>query len=283
MERNILLTIEYDGSGFHGWQRQPEVRTVQGELERVLSHICGMPVAINGTSRTDAGVHALGQRASFRGDFGIPTDRIALAANNLLAGGMNSQQAVGDVRIIKAEDVPDGFHARFNSRGKMYRYIIRNCPEVDIFRRNYCYQVRQPLDLDVMRQAAAYIEGTHDFKCFQAAGGQEKETTVRTIHSLIIRREAENVIKKLATDEPYENSSWNRRFRENSEKIRSGNIYLVASVVRSLTIRERERGLSTGEKKMLSDSRQILISELVLSLDKTKEEVSEMIEKSIFG
>lgn len=103
------------------------------------------------------------------------------------------------------------------------------------------------------------------------------------LRRVVSKSEAENVIKKLATDEPYENSSWNRRFRENSEKIRSGNIYLVASVVRALTIRERERGLSTGEKKMLSDSRQILISELVLSLDKTKEEVSEMIEKSIFG
>lgn len=103
------------------------------------------------------------------------------------------------------------------------------------------------------------------------------------LRRVVSKSEAENVIKKLATDEPCENSSWNRRFRENSEKIRSGNIYLVASVVRSLTIRERERGLSTGEKKMLSDSRQILISELVLSLDKTKEEVSEMIEKSIFG
>ncbi len=102
------------------------------------------------------------------------------------------------------------------------------------------------------------------------------------LRRVVSKSEAENVIKKLATDEPCENSSWNRRFRENSEKIRSGNIYLVASVVRSLTIRERERGLSTGEKKMLSDSRQILISELVLSLDKTKEEVSEMIEKSIF-
>lgn len=103
------------------------------------------------------------------------------------------------------------------------------------------------------------------------------------LRRVVSKSEAENVIKKLATDETCENSSWNRRFRENSEKIRSGNIYLVASVVRSLTIRERERGLSTGEKKMLSDSRQILISELVLSLDKTKEEVSEMIEKSIFG
>lgn len=200
MERNVLLTIEYDGSGFHGWQRQPEVRTVQGELERVLMRVCGVPVAINGTSRTDAGVHALGQRASFKGDFGIPTERLMIAANNLLAGGMNSQRGVGDVRIIAAEEVPDDFHARFSSRGKMYRYIIRNCTDVDIFQRNYCYQVRQPLDLEAMIEAASYIEGTHDFKSFQAAGGQEKETTVRTIHSLNIRRESENVIIEVSGD-----------------------------------------------------------------------------------
>lgn len=200
MERNVLLTIEYDGSGFHGWQRQPEVRTVQGELERVLTRVCGVPIDINGTSRTDAGVHALGQRASFKGDFGIPTDRLMLAANNLLAGGMNSQRGVGDVRIIAAEEVPDDFHARFSSRGKMYRYIIRNCPDVDIFQRNYCYQVRKPLDIEAMTKAAAYIEGTHDFKCFQAAGGQEKETTVRTIHSLNIRCESGNVIIEVSGD-----------------------------------------------------------------------------------
>ena len=119
MERNILLTIEYDGSGFHGWQRQPEARTVQGELERVLSRVCGVPVTINGTSRTDAGVHALGQRASFKGNFGIPTDRLKLAANNLLAGGMNSQRGVGDIRIIAAEEVAEDFHPRFSARGKM--------------------------------------------------------------------------------------------------------------------------------------------------------------------
>ena len=142
----------------------------------------------------------MGQRASFKGDFGIPTDRLMLAANNLLAGGMNSQRGVGDVRIIAAEEVPDDFHARFSSRGKLYRYIIRNCPDVDIFQRNYCYQVRQPLDVEAMMDAAAYIEGTHDFKCFQAAGGQEKETTVRTIHSLNIRRESENVIIEVSGD-----------------------------------------------------------------------------------
>lgn len=94
--------------------------------------------------------------------------------------------------------------------------------------------------------------------------------------------EAKKVIKWLSEGEEPENSSWNRRFRENSEKIRSGDIFLVASVVRSLSLRERERGLSTGERKMLSDAKQILISELVLSLDKTKEEITEKIEKSIF-
>lgn len=200
MERNILLTIEYDGSGFHGWQRQPEARTVQGELERVLSRVCGVPVTINGTSRTDAGVHALGQRASFKGNFGIPTDRLKLAANNLLAGGMNSQRRVGDIRIIAAEEVAEDFHARFSARGKMYRYIIRNCSDVDIFRRNYCYQVRQKLDIDAMKEAAGYIEGTHDFQCFQASGGQKKETTIRTIHNLCIRRESENVIIEVSGD-----------------------------------------------------------------------------------
>ena len=84
---NIFMTIEYDGSDFCGWQRQPNVRTVQGHLEEVLSHVCGKEIKLNGTSRTDAGVHALGQCASFRGEFGIPTDRIMLAANNILAGG----------------------------------------------------------------------------------------------------------------------------------------------------------------------------------------------------
>ena len=200
MERNILLTIEYDGSGFSGWQRQPQARTVQGRLEEVLSRVCATEIKVNGTSRTDAGVHALGQRASFRGEFGIPTDRIMLAANNLLAGGRQALKGVGDVRITALEEVPPDFHARFNACGKKYRYLIRNLPEPDIFRRNYCYQVPQPLDLTAMREAAAYIVGTHDFKCFQAAGGEEKETTVRTIHRLHIDRCGEDVIIEISGD-----------------------------------------------------------------------------------
>ncbi len=183
MERNVLLTIAYDGTEFHGWQRQPGLRTVQGELERVLSTLCDMEITVNGTSRTDAGVHALGQRASFTGDFSIPCDRIVLAGNNLLAGGANSRKA-GDVKILSAEEAAPDFHARFSCRGKKYIYKMTTGADVDIFRRNYCWQIKDALDISLMNQAAEHITGTHDFKCFQAAGGEEKETTVRTVHSL---------------------------------------------------------------------------------------------------
>ena len=122
-KQNVLLTIEYDGTRFAGWQRQPAKRTVQGELERVLSTLCCMEIHINGTSRTDAGVHALGQRASFCAEFGIPVERIPLAANNMLAD--SKLAGTGDIRILKAESVPVGFHARFDARGKKYIYRIR--------------------------------------------------------------------------------------------------------------------------------------------------------------
>lgn len=194
--KNILLTIEYDGTSFFGWQRQPEKRTVQGELERVLSVVCRCPVQVNGTSRTDAGVHALGQRASFKGDFGIPTDRLVVAANNILAGGMNSIGKIGDLRIVSAEEVPEEFHARFDAKGKKYVYKILNCQETQIFSRNQYYQVRKSLNIEAMKQAALYIKGTHDFKCFQAAGGEEKKTTVRTIYDLQITEEKNELGKR---------------------------------------------------------------------------------------
>ena len=203
MERNFLLTIEYDGSGFSGWQRQPDVRTAQGELEAVLSHVMGKSIQVNGTSRTDAGVHALGQQASFSGEFGIPTDRIQTAVNNLLAGkggGYGKLGRVGDMRIVKVEEKPAEFHARFDSLGKRYRYIIGNGPDVDIFRRNYAYQITDSLDEAAMQEAACYIMGTHDFACFQASGGNERETTVRTIYSLTVKRQGNDVVLEVTGD-----------------------------------------------------------------------------------
>ena len=176
--RTILLTIAYDGTDFYGWQVQPDRPTVQGEIEKALRRVTGQEISISGTGRTDRGVHAYGQCATFRIGDGIPTDRIAYALNNSLPGG---------IRIVSAEEKPDGFHARFDAKGKTYRYrLLLDAPrEADaplLFLKDYVYPVKQPLDTAAMREAAAAMEGTHDFACFQAAGGEERETTVRTVH-----------------------------------------------------------------------------------------------------
>lgn len=192
MERNILLTIEYDGTSFNGWQRQPGVRTVQAVLEEAFSRCCGVEIKLNGTSRTDSGVHALGQRASLKGDFGIPTERIMKAVNDYLSGGMNRINGVGDVRIVAVEEREPDFHARFDAKGKTYRYLIYNSPRSDIFRRNYAYWVPMPLDIEAMREGARHIVGTHDFACFQSSGGNIRETTVRTVSDISIFRTDEN-------------------------------------------------------------------------------------------
>jgi tRNA pseudouridine38-40 synthase len=167
--KNVLLTIEYDGTNFSGWQRQPGRRTVQGELERVLSILCKQEVKLQGTSRTDAGVHALDQRACFCGEFGIPVDRIPIAANKMLAG--DGPFAVGDVRILRAQEVPLDFNPRFRAKGKTYIYKMRNAPQSDILQRNYSYQIHKPLDLQAMKHAAEFLIGEHDFRSFMAAGG----------------------------------------------------------------------------------------------------------------
>lgn len=183
--RNILLTIEYDGTRFLGWQRQPDCRTVCGTVEEALSVLFGFPVKIDGTSRTDAGVHARGQRATLRvPDDGIPTDKIAYAANSLLAP--DKVECIGDVRILKAEEMPEGFHARHSCTGKRYIYKIFNSPEKSVFRRTQFYQIGKPLNLDAMRKAAAYIIGEHDFACFQTSGSNKQDSTVREIYKLDI-------------------------------------------------------------------------------------------------
>lgn len=200
MERNLLLTIEYDGTEFHGWQRQPNRRTVQGTLETALSCICKQDVRLDGTSRTDAGVHAYGQRASFKGDFGIPTDKLALAVNHRLAGGMRGKAKAGPIRITQVTEMPMEFHARFDAKGKTYIYKIRNAQNMDVFKRNYCYEIIAPLDVEAMRIAAGQITGTHDFQCFQAAGGTPRETTVRTVYKLNILQNNSDITIEITGD-----------------------------------------------------------------------------------
>jgi len=184
MARNLLFTIEYDGSGFHGWQIQPNVNTVQGTMEKALSKVFGVPVELDGTSRTDAGVHAIGQRATFSGEFGIPTERIMFAANNMLPGS---------IHISKVTEVPDRFHARFDAKAKTYRYVIHNTHHRNVFDRNYCWYVGPKLNIAAMKEAAAHFVGTHDFKSCQSTGGPEKHSTVRTISDLQVNQNEEKI------------------------------------------------------------------------------------------
>jgi tRNA pseudouridine38-40 synthase len=190
-KRNILLTIAYDGTNFSGWQRQPAARTVCGELEAVLSGICGVPIELNGASRTDAGVHALGQCASFSGEFGIPTQRICRAVNDALA--KSRLERVGEIQVVSALEKPEGFHARYDSKGKRYIYKIKNAEKPDLFCRNYYYQIAKPLDVPAMQRAADYLTGERDFRCFMAAGGNEQKTTVREIFDCEISKTGDDV------------------------------------------------------------------------------------------
>lgn len=194
MEKNVLLTIEYDGTGFSGWQRQPEARTVQGTVEGVLSELVGRPVTVDGVSRTDAGVHACDQKATFRTDLRIPVENLARVMNDRLQGRPESRAENDDIRIVSAVEVPDDFSARHDSIGKTYRYSIRNAESMPVFDRNYRYLVKPELDVDMMREAAEFIKGTHDFSCFQAAGGEPGKTTVRTIWDIRIIKTSEQDI-----------------------------------------------------------------------------------------
>ena len=186
MVKNVLLTIEYDGTGFSGWQRQPEARTVQGTVEKVLTELIGEPVTVDGVSRTDAGVHARDQKALFRADLKIPVDRLAKVLNNRLEGRPEARSENGDIRIVCAAEVPDGFSIRGAVAGKTYRYSIRNAAVMPVFDRNFRYHIDQNLDLARMCEAAEFIKGTHDFRCFQAAGGEPGRITVRTISDIRI-------------------------------------------------------------------------------------------------
>jgi tRNA pseudouridine38-40 synthase len=179
--RTYLLTVEYDGTGFHGWQRQPGARTVQGEIVGALARVCGASAPVHGVSRTDAGVHAYGQRASFSGDFGIPPDRLTLAMNNVLCGGGARGGRAGDIRVASAELAPEGFHARFSAVGKKYIYRIMSAPAPDIFSRTAFWQVKEELDAGAMGAAASRLVGTRDFSAFRAAGGNARSGPVRTV------------------------------------------------------------------------------------------------------
>ena len=185
MNRNIAMVIQYDGSRFSGWQRQPNQLTVQGELERVLSVLCAKPIEVNGTSRTDAGVHAAGQVASFSGEFAIPTENILRAANNLLPS---------DISVAHVWEAKEEFHPRFDAKGKTYLYRILNSKVRDPFRSRYTWWVDRTLDVEAMRKASKLLIGEKDFAAFESSGAQNSTGTVREIYDIEIKQSDDDEI-----------------------------------------------------------------------------------------
>lgn len=173
--RTLKLTLQYDGTEYVGWQRQAEGPSIQGLIEEALSRIEGAPVTVHGAGRTDAGVHAFGQVASV----GLPTTTLD---EQTLRRALNAVLPA-DVRVSEVEDAPEGFHARFNARGKLYEYQIVNAPFVSPFLYRYAWHVIPALDLEAMRAAGEGLAGRHDFAAFQAAGSSAG-TTERTIERL---------------------------------------------------------------------------------------------------
>ena len=182
--RNIKLTIEYDGTSYGGWQKQKNNRTIQQCIEEAIKLLTGEDVELIGSSRTDAGVHAKGMVANFITNSQIPADKFREAINTKLPD---------DIGIIKSEEVDRNFHSRYDSKGKTYCYTLVNRYEKVCIGRNYVYQVRDELNYNLMKEAAKYFLGKHDFKAFKTNGSSVK-TSVRTINGLELELKGE-VIK----------------------------------------------------------------------------------------
>jgi len=174
---NYKLLIQYDGTDFHGWQIQGELRTVQGELTQALSLIEGRSVNVHGSGRTDAGVHAEGQIASVEIQRDITTTKLRAAINGNIGR---------DVRVLSVETAADDFHARYSAIEKTYVYRVVNGPVISPFWVRYAHHDARPLDLERMKQGAELFHGKHDWTAFSAAQS-DVEDRVRTVKGVEIR------------------------------------------------------------------------------------------------
>lgn len=182
--RNLRLDICYDGTRYRGWQRLPgRDDTIQGKLEATLSRILGEPVEVSGSGRTDAGVHARGQVASFHCESTMPCGEILAALRRYLPE---------DIGIYSCRDVSPRFHARLNAKEKTYLYRIWNSDAPCVFDRRYVAVMPEALNLDAMEKAAQQLLGQHDFSAF-CGNAKMKKSTVRFIRAIGIKRQGQEI------------------------------------------------------------------------------------------
>ena len=177
-KHRIHLILEYDGTAYSGWQRQANAPTVQEEVEKAVFSLTGEQVCVHGASRTDAGVHALGQSAHFDTVSRIPGEKFAWALNTRLPD---------DIRVRLSENVPDSFHARFSGKGKQYRYLMQDSPHEGALNRLYVAHSLYKLDDAAMAREAKALLGTHDFAAFAASGSVVRDTVRRITRADVTR------------------------------------------------------------------------------------------------
>lgn len=184
------LTLEYDGTNYHGWQVQPGMTTVQGTLQEAMARIVGKNVHVMGAGRTDAGVHALGQVASLRAEFHHPPDTLRRALTSILPP---------DIVVTTAEVMDEEFHAQRWAKWKRYRYTLLTRRYPSALECRYSLFVPYPLKRDAMIEAAGSLIGTHDFSAFQAAHGSA-ESPIRTIFAVEFRQHGDHLIFDIVAD-----------------------------------------------------------------------------------
>lgn len=193
--RNIKIIVAYDGTNYSGWQRQKNIASVQGVIEKTIKIITGdSEIKINGSGRTDAGVHALGQVANFETTNTLPIDKLPFVLNHNLPD---------DIKIRKAQIVSMDFHARYSAKSKVYKYFIMNRSSFDVkcsarvvFMNNYCYFINKQLDIPRMVETSKYLIGYHDFSalsCSNKKGDDKERNKKRMIKEISIRKNKQMV------------------------------------------------------------------------------------------
>jgi tRNA pseudouridine38-40 synthase len=183
--QNFKIVIEYDGTAYQGWQRQNNGVTIQGTIEAALQTMTKAPVTVIGSGRTDAGVHALNQVASFRADTRLTPEIFKRGLNSLLPP---------DIVIKDCAAVDDAFHARYSARSKVYQYRILNRFTPTALFRQYAWHIKKPLDLNAMRKAMACLKGQHDFSAFEATGSPRSDAVRTVIAMNLTEKDAEGYV-----------------------------------------------------------------------------------------
>ncbi len=191
MRKNFKLIIEYDGSSYHGWQRQKNIKTIQGEIEKAIMTITGKKIALTGSGRTDAGVHAFGQVANFYCDTEISPEVFQRGLNSLMPK---------DIIIKECNTVNEKFHARYDAKAKTYQYRILNRTTPSAICRQYAWFIKKKLDLDAMQSAILHIIGINDFKAFEGAGSPRSSTKRRVINADLQQKKKKYLIFEIEAD-----------------------------------------------------------------------------------